>query len=219
MNKLKDKKAAFTLAEVLITLGIIGIVAAMTIPNMITNYQKQQTVTKLKKIYSTLSQAYKLSIADNGDYGAWEKKEDIGADEFFKRYWAPYIKVVQVCDTYQDCGYSENYPWQTLGGDRKNSVAVVDSNNRKTILTIDGILLSIGNNIYVDLNGANKPNIYGKDFFSFSYDEKGIVPGCFNNTKEFIFVRCRNDQDRDGACCGARLVKYDNWEIKKDYPW
>ena len=43
-------KKAFTLAEVLITLGIIGIVAAMTIPTLITNYQKNITITRLKEV-------------------------------------------------------------------------------------------------------------------------------------------------------------------------
>ena len=43
------RRVAFTLAEVLITLGIIGIVAAMTIPTLIVNYQKKQTVSKLKQ--------------------------------------------------------------------------------------------------------------------------------------------------------------------------
>lgn len=44
------KKAAFTLAEVLITLGIIGVVAAMTMPSLIQNYQEKATVTKLKNV-------------------------------------------------------------------------------------------------------------------------------------------------------------------------
>ena len=47
----EGKKAAFTLAEVLITLGIIGVVAAMTIPNLITAHQKRVTVTKLQKLF------------------------------------------------------------------------------------------------------------------------------------------------------------------------
>lgn len=45
---------AFTLAEVLITLGIIGVVAAMTLPTLINNYRKQETIAKLKKVYSVL---------------------------------------------------------------------------------------------------------------------------------------------------------------------
>ena len=62
----KRQKAAFTLAEVLITLGIIGIVAAMTMPMIVENTKKQQTVVQLKKAYSVLSQAVELSELDNG---------------------------------------------------------------------------------------------------------------------------------------------------------
>lgn len=60
-------KLGFTLAEVLITLGIIGIVAAITIPNLITNYQKHVTVTKLQRAISVLNQAYKLSFDEVGE--------------------------------------------------------------------------------------------------------------------------------------------------------
>lgn len=51
------KLRAFTMAEVLITLGIIGIVAAMTLPSLIGNYQKKQTAIQLKKFYSIMQQA------------------------------------------------------------------------------------------------------------------------------------------------------------------
>lgn len=51
------RKIAFTLAEVLITLGIIGIVAAMTLPALINKYQQKQTITQLQKVYSVLNQA------------------------------------------------------------------------------------------------------------------------------------------------------------------
>lgn len=59
------KKLAFTLAEVLITLGIIGVVAAMTIPTLVTNADKKATATKLKVFYSKINQAVKLSSAYN----------------------------------------------------------------------------------------------------------------------------------------------------------
>ena len=60
-------KEAFTLAEVLITLGIIGIVASLTLPTIIEQHQKLETVTKIKKAYSTLSQAIERAKVDNGD--------------------------------------------------------------------------------------------------------------------------------------------------------
>lgn len=56
-----QKAFGFTLAEVLITLGIIGIVAAMTIPTLIANTNSQKYRSTLKKTVSTLSQAAKLS--------------------------------------------------------------------------------------------------------------------------------------------------------------
>ena len=65
------KRAAFTLAEVLITLGIIGVVAAMTMPTLITNHQKEVTAKRLEQTYSILSQAMTRAQADHGDVSSW----------------------------------------------------------------------------------------------------------------------------------------------------
>ena len=60
------KKAAFTLAEVLITLGIIGVVAAITLPTLIKNYQKQVYITQFKKSVVFVQNSYRKAIADEG---------------------------------------------------------------------------------------------------------------------------------------------------------
>ena len=60
-------KKAFTLAEVLITLAIIGIVAALTIPSVISNYQQQEFKTGLKKAVSVLNEAIQTNIAQEGE--------------------------------------------------------------------------------------------------------------------------------------------------------
>ena len=65
------KKLGFTLAEVLITLGIIGVVSALTIPTLMNNYQTKEKSTKLKKFYSTMQQAMLMSTIDNGEVGEW----------------------------------------------------------------------------------------------------------------------------------------------------
>ena len=65
MNKDLKEKFAFTLAEVLITLGIIGIVSAMTIPTLINNYQKKVTVAKLQKVHAVLNQIARMAVVDN----------------------------------------------------------------------------------------------------------------------------------------------------------
>ena len=80
-NLVSLKKAAFTLAEVLITLAIIGVVAAMTIPTLISNYQEKATVSKVKQAFSIISQAYQLAKIENGEFGTWGFK---GASSYDK---------------------------------------------------------------------------------------------------------------------------------------
>ncbi len=64
MNKDLKEKFGFTLAEVLITLGIIGIVSAMTIPTLVKNYQTKVRDNQFKKVYATLNQAVLLVFFD-----------------------------------------------------------------------------------------------------------------------------------------------------------
>ena len=98
MNGLKV--FGYTLAEVLITLGIIGIIAALTIPPLTVNYQKKEAATKLKYTYSMLAQAILLSEKDNGFESEWEldKSESSGVkitEKFVKTYIEPYIKTIR----------------------------------------------------------------------------------------------------------------------------
>ena len=104
------KQAAFTLAEVLITLGIIGVVAALTMPSLIANHQKLQTVTQLKRTYNVLSNAVRMSVAENGDVEEWVLEDGDGvqlSSEFANTYLIPYLQVIKNCetDTTGECGY------------------------------------------------------------------------------------------------------------------
>ena len=74
-------KFAFTLAEVLITLGIIGIVAAMTLPTIIQKQYQKEASSRLKKFYSAMSQSILLSEVDNGPLEYWDKKSSIMNDD------------------------------------------------------------------------------------------------------------------------------------------
>lgn len=65
-------KKAFTLAEVLITLGIIGVVVAMTLSVLISEYKKQVTVNKLRHVYSLLKNAESMAVKDYGDISGWD---------------------------------------------------------------------------------------------------------------------------------------------------
>ena len=67
----RNYRAAFTLAEVLITLGVIGIVAALTLPSLITKYQEKQLVTSYLRVYSLLENAYRHVQAEYGTFENW----------------------------------------------------------------------------------------------------------------------------------------------------
>lgn len=104
-------KIGFTLAEILITLGIIGVVAAMTIPILMTAYQKKQTVTRLKRAYSIVQQSIRLSEDENGEVESWDTK--LNGDEFFKTYLANYIKYL---DKYTSQELWDKAPRKNLNG-------------------------------------------------------------------------------------------------------
>lgn len=148
---------AFTLAEVLITLAIIGIVAALTIPAIVQRYQERVTVTKLKKAYSLLNQAYQMAVIDHGTYDQWgminaeydEEGNMTNMDEFKNTYantWkilSPYLKVVASCDfTKARCPdmFLEDYDRNNLDGTFRTKGLT----NETGILIADGLLFNCG---------------------------------------------------------------------------
>ncbi len=74
-------KKGFTLAEVLITLGIIGVVAALTLPSLIQNYREQAIVARVKKFYSVFSQAYAMAVLENGTIDNWGLKDSVTEED------------------------------------------------------------------------------------------------------------------------------------------
>ena len=103
-----NKKVAFTLAEVLITLGIIGIVAALTLPTLIQNHRNQVVETRLKHFYSTINQAITLAELDYGERENWHNLNDVDTDKngnpvkgqnprekWLYKYIVPYMQTVK----------------------------------------------------------------------------------------------------------------------------
>ena len=85
---------AFTLAEVLITLGIIGVVAALTMPTLIAVHRKSTVETALEKFYTNMNQAIKLSEVEHGDKSGWnfpanETKEEL--EKWYNEYFIKYL--------------------------------------------------------------------------------------------------------------------------------
>lgn len=94
-------KKGFTLAEVLITLGIIGVVASVTMPLLVANYQEKVAITRLKKVYSLLSQVYTQATNDYGYPDEWPliNPEDSISPQVYSSYsiLKDYIKSIKIC--------------------------------------------------------------------------------------------------------------------------
>lgn len=188
-NKFKISKNGFTLAEVLITLVIVGVIAAMTIPTVINNTKKQEYVSRLKKTYSALSQASAKIIAEEGSAVNWATSTETIYNLLKKN-----LVNVKECGTGSGCFQGE-YKW------KDNTTAHdFDSANRYKFTLADGAFVSMTKDygdfsstcsanlsgsvnvcqiILVDINGAKKPNKVGQDTFAFVLKNDGLYPtGC-----------------------------------------
>lgn len=174
VNLLANVKFGFTLAEVLITLGIIGIVAALTMPGLITKCKEMQYRVTYKKVYSSLNQAMKYAQEDDGIDLTLSAKRINGVmrtnniGEIFK-YISRYYKATTTCfDNNADkcwvcekgeAGYIPNGAPDWLGCS-KRSYAFIDAN---------GVAYYLYDNtefpIVIDINGDRKPNQLGRDRF------------------------------------------------------
>ena len=216
------KTLAFTLAEVLITLGIIGVVAALTIPGLMTAHKKHVTATKLERAVSVITQAIRLSENENGQMENWNK--DLNYEEFINTYFRPFMNIMQVCSSSNRCGYVAGY--KQLDG----NYGIYDSpfnNDRHGILTADGFVYfyakqgdgNAGNDkiIIVDINGSEKPNQLGKDVFFFIRDEDAdsIIP--YGGDKTFNQIKSNCSATGLGLYCAA-WIRQNGWKIPSDYP-
>lgn len=226
-------KKGFTLSEVLITLVVIGVVAAISIPLVYSDWQRERTLTQLKKSYSVFANAMDLAILREGAIDTWTiNAHTTGSWEFVEKYVLPYVNIEKDCKatTTNECAF--NYTYLS----RKQSGAL-DSENYRFIL-LDGTLAAVKVLEYtengekkvkpiltVDINGAAPPNMYGRDIFVFEYHDDGKA-GKLTAYKEPELTREQTYTDGDSACnrnskgeyCAALLMK-DGWHFTKNYPW
>ena len=181
---------AFTLAEVLITLGIIGVVAAMTMPSLITAKQEKATISTIKKNYSIFANALLMAQNDNGELYTWGITKDADGLNLVSSNLKPYLKIIEDCGVGEksDCAPGDNGKFKDLAGNkRKESFS---SDDYYTFRLNDGtaVALIIGNacnnldtkncvEFYIDTNGKKYPNTLGKDIFYFAgYGSGKLIP-------------------------------------------
>lgn len=186
VDRMKKYKTGFTLAEVLITLGIIGVVAAITIPGLITTYKAHQLHSQFLKSYSTLQQAFKQMEADDVSTNPADYKST--KDSLFYKTFIKYLAAPTDCgNCYEPKIISGCYDYKKNPSDYRTldgkSSPPWDWFDAGEIMLQDGTIILFENSnanqlyIHVDLNGYNKkPNIWGYDLFTFHFKDGELKP-------------------------------------------
>ena len=240
-NDFKGLFQGFTLAEVLITLGIIGVVAAMTMPSLIANHKEKETVAKLKKVYSTLSNEYLLAKEKYGTPENWELTEydsPEGADNALSKL-AEFMNVAKYCGNAPGCYTDVDYRY--LKGQKYNYSIDNNTSYAKLILA-DGTIIAMnirepdckqdrGDSVVlknvcgtfsVDINGPKPPNQIGRDRFGFILSKYGIIPHGAQLETMFSFeTNCKDKSTHQGFGCTAWVIFNENLDYMRcnDLDW
>ncbi|MBR1942276.1 type II secretion system protein [bacterium] len=203
---------AFTLAETLIVMGIIGVVAALTLPNLNNSTGDKEKVTKVKKAYQNLSDAYGRAKAIYGPFETWtindtaaQRKKRI-ADRITE-----FLKVSKSCTSWSGCMTAV----YTNGLGNTDECDLTDP----SYILADGMAITIGyNTIYVDIDGPNKgPFTMGKDLFVFYIGNNELEPyglismhnnpgeGCWNGEGLGCAVWVLENENLDYLKCASKL--------------
>ena len=155
----KAYNIAFTLAEVLITLGIIGVVAALTIPNVIAKYQEMVAVVRLKKSYSVVTNAINRAMAEEGYSNYAELFTGTNAevaDKIFK-----YMNIIERCNKLDAHGCGTRYTIKNAYKVNDGTGGVANDNaHGERALLIDGSLIRITKNDDAVISGNSCSTTY-----------------------------------------------------------
>ena len=222
------KRPAFTLAEVLVTLGIIGVVSAMTVPTLMQNYQRQSYVTQLHKTYNEMSQALLRYQTDKNALNLREAGMSSQAE--VNNFISSYFKVVNSCldsSTVTPC-FANQSEYKKISG-----ATVSGFDNDANGLGMSFVLangtsirpwLSNGVNfivMVVDVNGQKGPNILGRDFFDMCIDVNGNIDTCLRNGGTFPHTEAQRETEFNDVCiadsasiagCFGKILN-DNWQM------
>ena len=219
-------KRAFTLAEVLITLGIIGIVAALTLPALIGKYKEKQTITAVKAAYSTFSQVFMQIVNDYGSLSALAPNTQSGEHNsglkenanYTIKVMQKYIKTIKTCDKDTNCMMGIAY--KTLDGSQSEiwdnypnlQTGILANGTSFWILnecgmetqTDGGACAQVG----FDINGGKKPNIMGEDFFWFYIYDNGKI----RITDSLSLCDKNSNASYNGYHCASYIIRNNNMD-------
>ena len=213
---------AFTLAEVLVTLGIIGVVSAMTVPTLMQNYQRQSYVTQLHKVYNEVEQALLRYQTDRNALNLTEA--GLSSQAAWNAMVPQYFKTVKVCDSSLTPCFPETSSYKKISGVALNAnvYSVQTSYVLASGASVRFYRAVSGNRIcylQVDVNGQKGPNILGRDLFTLSIyndgtiDDDGSSAPLSEADRNTLFERdCNGNTGAGDYGCFGKILN-DNWQM------
>ncbi len=223
------KILAFTLAEVLITLGIIGVVAALTMPSLIQNHRRQVVETGLKKFYSTINQAIKMAEIDNGDKIYWTASD---TDDFFNKYLKNYLSYLK----YENKRVGTSNDWRLVylpdgSAFLFDLYGTWDEDGNQTSKTNGGHFIFCPS--AKDCVNGKDYDLWGRKQFifafwpnetstSFNYHKgRGVEPylQAWDGDEESLYTASNygcNSNAKNFYC--TAIIQHNGWKIPKNYP-
>lgn len=234
-----QKNLAFTLAETLIVMGIIGVVAALTIPSLTNSTNNKDVVAKVRKAHTNLEDAFGRMV---GTYGEMDEWGALDTNTFSKRLIGS-MKLTKSCGANEtgNCFGDNTILFgsagsQTMGDAEKNTTLykVIKADGVSLGFTVDNTtctakaadsnvvqdLKEICGVALIDVDGPNKgKNKHGQDLFEFYITKKGIYPvGTVDDTKFKYVDNCiktGNNTSNQSQACTAWVVYNGNLDYKR----
>lgn len=179
LNSASQPKAAFTLAEVLITLGIIGVVASMTLPTLNQKLDERANISMLKKFYTEFANATNLIIYDHGEPSSWGLVDNNAeSSAMVLNLYKERLNMSKVCMEGDTTCFS--FPVYKYNGVAKITANEYSSWQLKSFVLNNGVTcffdVNNGNfSVFFDVNGKKKPNKLGVDVFAWAVNGKGKI--------------------------------------------
>ncbi len=219
----------FTLAEVLITLGIIGVVAAMTIPILMTKCTNIVVETRLKSFYSKINQAIRLSEYDNEEKEGWTAAD---TNEFWEKYLRNYLKYMR----YENKRVGNSNDWRLVylidgSAFLMDIYGTWDEDGNQKTKTNGGHFIFCPSAKYCE--GGSDKTKWGRSQFVFGYwpageimpkyhKNKGVEPylNGWNGKRETLYVGSSyscNEKNNNFYC--TAIIQQNGWKIPSNYPY
>jgi len=192
------KNVAFTLAETLITIGMIGVIAALTLPTLMNSTNEKEIVARVKKVNATLHEAFSRAEAKYGPYDTWCSSLPTGMDcttRAGKRIFE-FMQVEKNCEKGSGC--FSNSDTKCIGDGSQSNIP-----DGYSVILSDGTSLVIKEkDIVFDIDGPNKgSNTWGKDLFGLQIINNRISSGPEENPAGGTYLMdCINGDGEFYAC-------------------